>query len=155
MADLREHFEEKVEKDGGKWRWTASVNSDGYPKIKDNGKLRLASHVALELSGRAAPKADQVVLHKDNDPKNIAPSNLSVGTQQENLKQMRDEGRDRPRGVKQAPDVKQASAVLSSGTRPLQGPAKKMVQLAQSAFSKKAMMAAFSDELQKILTAKD
>lgn len=101
---LRENFEKKL-KDG---EWTGSTNNDGYPKIKDNGKLRLASHVALELSGRKAPDKNHVVMHVDNNPKNLDPSNLRVGTQRQNLKQMRDEGRDRPRGVKQEPDVKQA-----------------------------------------------
>lgn len=101
---LRQNFDEKM-RDG---RWTGSTNNIGYPKIKDNGKLRLASHVALELSGRKAPSADQVVMHKDNNPKNLKPSNLQVGTQKQNLKAMRDQGRDRPRGVKQEPDVKQA-----------------------------------------------
>lgn len=147
---LRKNFENKVQNG----RWVGSVNSDGYPKIKDDGKLRLASHVALELAGRSAPKSGQVVLHKDNNPRNVRPSNLSVGTQRENLKQMRDEGRDRPRGVKQVPDVKEASAPMAAGSQPLRGPAKKMVQLAQNAFKKKAMMSAFSDELQKILAAK-
>jgi hypothetical protein len=104
---LRENFNEKM-RDG---RWTGSTNNIGYPKIKDDGKLRLASHVALELDGRKAPGDGKVVLHKDNNPKNLEPSNLAVSTQKANLKQMRDEGRDRPRGVHQEPDVKQASWV--------------------------------------------
>lgn len=106
---LRARFLEKVEKRDGKWHWNASTNSDGYPKLKDNGKLRLASHVSLELAGRSAPPKGKVVLHKNNDTRDVNPANLSVSTQKANLKQMRDEGRDRPRGVDQEPDVKQAS----------------------------------------------
>lgn len=113
MSDLKERFHEKVRKKDGKWEWTAAVNSDGYPKMKDDGKLRLASHVALELSGREAPGPGKVVTHRDNNPSNVHPSNLHVATQKANLKQMRDEGRDRPRGVPQEPDVKQASAFCS------------------------------------------
>ena len=101
---IRENFEDKM-RDG---RWTGSVNNIGYPKMKDHGKVRLASHVALELDGRKAPGPGQVVMHKDNNPKNLEPSNLSVGTQKQNLKNMRDQGRDRPRGVDQEPDVKKA-----------------------------------------------
>lgn len=115
--NLRDNFEAKL--DGT--RWTGAVNNDGYPKIKQDGKLRLASHVALELAGRKAPPAGKVVMHKDNNPRNLAVSNLRVATQKDNLKHMRDQGRDRPRGVDQEPDVKRAS------------------------------WAAFSDELQKIL----
>lgn len=114
-GDLRERFEEKVRKQkDGKWLWNASVNSDGYPKMKDDGKLRLASHVSLELAGRAAPPPGKVVLHKNNDPRDVNPANLSVSTQQANLKQMRDQGRDRPRGVPQEPDVKHAGVRLSA-----------------------------------------
>jgi hypothetical protein len=106
LAGLRENFEDKLDGNG---RWDGAVNTDGYPKIKDNGKLRLASHVALELAGRKAPMNGQVVMHKNNDLKDLSPSNLRVGTQKQNLKHMRDEGRDRPRGVPQEPDVKKAS----------------------------------------------
>lgn len=108
---LHANFHEKVEKtQDGKWKWTASTNSDGYPKMKDGPKLRLASHISLELAGRKAPSKKQVVMHGNNDPLDVNPMNLRVSTQKANLKQMRDEGRDRPRGVDQEPDVKQASA---------------------------------------------
>ena len=122
--DLKSRFLDKIEKKDGKWHWNASVNSDGYPKMKDDGKLRLASHVSLELSGRSAPKKGKVVLHKNNDPSDVNPANLSVSTQKANLKQMRDQGRDRPRGVDQEPDDK--------------------------SFKKKAF-AAFSEELLRLL----
>ncbi len=103
MKTLREKFEEKVT-DG---KWTGSTNNIGYPKMKVDGEMVLGSHVALRLAGRPVPEG-RVVMHKDNNKLNLDPSNLRVGTQQQNLKQMRDEGRDRPRGVDQEPDVKQA-----------------------------------------------
>lgn len=88
--------------------WTGGTNSDGYPKVKIEGKSYLASHVLLKLLGREVPEG-KVVMHLDNNPKNLDPKNLRIGTQRQNLKQMRDEGRDRPRGVPQEPDVKSAS----------------------------------------------
>ncbi len=111
MGTLRENFEAKL--DGH--RWTGAVNSDGYPKIKDHGKLRLASHVALELAGRGTPAPGQVVMHRDNDPKNLASSNLRLGTQRQNLKAMRDQGRDRPRGVDQEPDDPKYKRAAAAG----------------------------------------
>lgn len=90
--------------------WTGGVNSDGYPKVKIEGKSYLASHVLLKMLGREVPPG-KVVMHLDNDPKNLDPKNLRIGTQKQNLKQMRDEGRDRPRGVPQEPDVKQAQRI--------------------------------------------
>lgn len=109
MNKLEDAFDEKVQKSNdGRWKWTASTNSDGYPKMKDGKKLRLASHISLELAGRKPPSKKQVVMHLNNDVLDMNPANLRVGTQRANLKQMRDEGRDRPRGVDQEPDVKTA-----------------------------------------------
>lgn len=101
---LREKFESKI-RDG---KWVGSTNNIGYPKMKVDGEMVLGSHVSLRLAGRPVPSG-KIVMHKDNDPLNLSPSNLRVGTQKQNLKQMRDEGRDRPRGVDQEPDVKTAA----------------------------------------------
>jgi hypothetical protein len=111
MDTLRDRFEEKIDHRDGKQVWTGSVNNIGYPKMKVDGKMRLASHIALELNGRQIPEG-KVVMHKDNNPKNLAPSNLTVGTQKQNLKKMRDQGRDRPRGVPQEPDEQVKSAAF-------------------------------------------
>jgi hypothetical protein len=106
---LKERFQEKL--DGS--RWTGSTNNIGYPKMKVDGEMVLGSHVALRLAGRkvptGGPAGGKIVMHKDNNKLNLSPSNLTVGTHKENLKQMRDEGRDRPRGVRQEPDEKAAS----------------------------------------------
>jgi len=104
-ADVKKRLEDKLDSDR---KWTGGVNSDGYPKMKVNGKSVLAARVLLESLGRP-PAPDQVVMHRDNNPKNLDPKNLQIGTQKQNLKHMRDEGRDRPRGVPQEPDVKSAS----------------------------------------------
>lgn len=112
-SEAAEALRDKIDESG---RWTASTNSDGYPKVKIEGKSHLASHVLLQLEGRPVPEG-KVVLHKDNDPKNLELKNMSIGTQQQNLKQMRDEGRDRPRGVPQEPDVKTAAPAWIRETR--------------------------------------
>lgn len=110
---LREKFESKY--DSKNKKWSGSTNNIGYPKMKVDGEMTLASHVALRLAGRSVPE-DRVVMHLDNNKENLDPRNLRVGTQAQNLKQMRDEGRDRPRGVDQEPDVKQASwASIAAG----------------------------------------
>lgn len=127
--EVKSNLMDKIDKDGDEWNWTASLNSDGYPKMKDEGKLRLASHIVLETQGRSVP-AGKVVMHKDNNPKNVHPSNLMIGTQQQNLRQMRNEGRDRPRGVAQEPDVKTAG--------PLSMAEEKMKDMAEAAFRVKA-----------------
>lgn len=106
---LREAFEEKVEKKDGKWVWKGSVNSDGYPKMRDGKDIVLASHVSLKLNkGQDVPKG-KVAIHGDDNPKNIAPSNLTVGTQKQNLQEMEDKGRWVARGPNK--ETKEASEV--------------------------------------------
>lgn len=100
-------LKEKI-KDG---RWTGGTNSDGYPKVKIDSQSELASHVLLKSLGRGL-KPGQVVMHLNNDKLDMDPAHLRVGTQQQNLKQMRDEGRDRPRGVDQEPDMKKKADEL-------------------------------------------
>lgn len=97
---LREAFEEKIKEKDGKDIWTGSVNSDGYPNMRDGEKYELASHVALKLNGRTPPDdgGKTVVMHLDNNPRNLTPSNLRVGSQKRNLQQSEDEGRWVPRG---------------------------------------------------------
>lgn len=95
-----------------KGRWTGGTNSDGYPKVKIDGESELASHVLLKSQG-VSLRPGQVVMHKNNDKLDLRRSNLRLGSQADNLKQMRDEGRDRPRGVDQEPDVKKASTLLT------------------------------------------
>jgi hypothetical protein len=107
---LREAFDEKIEQRGGKTLWTGSLNSDGYPKMRDGDNIELASRVALRLAGRKVPEG-MVVMHKDNNPRNLSLSNLEVGTQKENMQQMEDDGRWRPRGPNKS-DEKKEAAVL-------------------------------------------
>ena len=118
---LKERFQEKM--DGS--RWTGSTNNIGYPKMKVDGEMVLGSHVALRLAGRkvptGGPAGGKIVMHKDNNKLNLSPSNLQVGTHKSNLKQMRDEGRDRPRGVHQEPDEKQGGIDILKFAFKLQG----------------------------------
>jgi len=118
---LKERFQEKL--DGS--RWTGSTNNIGYPKMKVDGEMVLGSHVALRLAGRKAPTGGpaggKIVMHKDNNKLNLSPSNLEVGTHKANLKQMRDEGRDRPRGVRQEPDEKRGGIDILKFAFKLQG----------------------------------
>lgn len=105
---LREAFEEKTRREGSKVLWTGSLNSDGYPKMRDGDDIELASRVALRLAGKPVP-SNMVVMHKDNNPRNLSLSNLEVGTQKENLQQMEDDGRWRPRGPNKDDEKKEAA----------------------------------------------
>ena len=100
---LRDAFDEKVDDKG---KWTGGLNSEGYPKMRDGKKIRLASHVALELAGRGPAPSNNVVAHKDDNPLNVSASNLEIITQKHNLQDCEDRGRWRPRGPNKPDDAK-------------------------------------------------
>lgn len=100
---LREAFDEKVDDKG---KWTGGLNSEGYPKMRDGKKIRLASHVSLELAGRGPAPSNKVVAHKDDNPLNVSASNLEIITQKHNLQDCEDRGRWRPRGPNKPDDAK-------------------------------------------------
>lgn len=64
-----------------------SVYADGETKAK----LRY-THNLICRAFHGPPKKGQYVLHKDNDRLNLKPSNLSWGTQSQNIKDMWDDG---------------------------------------------------------------
>ena len=64
-----------------------SVYADG----QDNATLCYV-HDLVCRAFHGSPKKDQVVLHKDNDRNNNKASNLSWGSQSENIKQVYDDG---------------------------------------------------------------
>lgn len=75
------------------WEWQAYKNHNGYGEFSYGGRARLASRVAYELSKRKFdPKLK--VLHTCDNPACVNPQHLFLGTQQDNLKDMRDKGRD-------------------------------------------------------------
>lgn len=63
-----------------------------YPTGADTPILEY-THILVCKAFHGMPKANQVVLHADDDPLNTSPSNLSWGTQSENISDMYDKGR--------------------------------------------------------------
>lgn len=98
LPGFRERFWSKVDKRGECWRWTAAVDSDGYGQIgvgsrSDGTKTVAKAHrVAWILSGREIPPG-ACVLHSCDNRACVRPDHLWVGSQLDNIEDMRKKGR--------------------------------------------------------------
>jgi hypothetical protein len=92
-------FEEKYEIDtvSGCWNWTAAHYPRGYGmiQVKRNGKwsYRMSHRVSWELFNGEIPN-ETCVCHKCDNPKCVNPAHLFLGTQLDNLRDMKSKGRE-------------------------------------------------------------
>ena len=95
---LAERFWEKVEVGGQDecWTWLASTKQGGYGKIMgDDGRFYLAHRVAYEMLIGDIP-AGLLLCHRCDNPACVNPAHMFIGTQADNLKDMRSKGRGNP-----------------------------------------------------------
>lgn len=90
---LSVRFDKFVVRHDGCWDWTGCHNGLGYGYLRVNKKLRLATHISLELDGRPQPSPDHVVLHECDNPPCTNPSHLRWGTRAENTRDGYSKGR--------------------------------------------------------------
>lgn len=86
-APLEERFWAKVDKTNDCWIWTGSRDQRGYGRIK-NGGNKLASRISWEMHFSPIPPGMFVCHHCDNPPC-VRPNHLFLGTQQDNMQDMR------------------------------------------------------------------
>lgn len=86
MNQVLQRFWSKVEKRSETecWPWTAGKDKRGRGMFQMGGRNRIASRVALELSGVTVP-ADRAVCHHCDNPTCCNPSHLFIGTQADNM----------------------------------------------------------------------
>lgn len=98
VRSVKERFDEKVDKSGACWLWTASRYPDGYGMFGvSKGVIRRAHRVAFELY--VGPIPDGIfVCHRCDTPLCVNPEHLFLGTAKDNLTDCRDKGRYRQRG---------------------------------------------------------
>lgn len=74
------------------WTWTGCSQGKGYGQPYMDGRMQQAHRISLMLSGVDVPD-DRFVLHKCDNRICVNPSHLRVGTQADNMEDMRIKGR--------------------------------------------------------------
>ncbi|MGC5820961.1 HNH endonuclease signature motif containing protein [Ralstonia pseudosolanacearum] len=105
---MAERFWEKVEVQGADecWPWLASTKQGGYGKILgDNGRFLLAHRAAYQLAIGSIPE-NLVICHQCDNPNCVNPAHLFLGTQADNLRDMRAKGRGNPPKGRRHPNAR-------------------------------------------------
>ena len=90
---FEDRFMSKTKKvTGGCVEWTGHIDANGYGRFSADGKPRWAHRVSWEIAHGKIPYGKNV-LHKCDNPKCVNPDHLFLGTQKDNVLDMRNKGR--------------------------------------------------------------
>lgn len=97
---MLERFEEKFVPvtESGCWLWTAARHGRGYGLFHTGrglrkGKMEFAHRISYELYRGIQPEADEVVCHSCDVPDCVNPNHLFLGTQKDNMEDMKSKKR--------------------------------------------------------------
>lgn len=83
------------EPNSGCWLWLGAASKGGYGTVKHGHHTRAAHRVSWEVANGTQVPDGMVVMHKCDNPSCINPDHLRLGTQFDNLADMRRKGRSR------------------------------------------------------------
>lgn len=97
VTPLADRFWKHVQKTGGCWTWTASLNEHGYGRIATGpksrgGRIVLAHRASWELHYGTIPEG-MGVLHRCDTPACVRPDHLFLGDQSTNMRDCSQKGR--------------------------------------------------------------
>lgn len=93
--NLRNFWKKVVKQEGdGCWNWVAFLTSDGYGLFGLSGKLYTAHRVSYYLHFGCIP-VGVLVCHKCDNPNCVRPDHLFLGSQFDNVHDMKRKGRER------------------------------------------------------------
>lgn len=85
--DINIRLEKSIDKSSGRWIWVGNTNKYGYGRITYEGKSQQAHRVIYELFVGQIPEG-LCVCHKNDIPLDVTPSNLFLGTNNDNSQDM-------------------------------------------------------------------
>ena len=93
-ASIAERFWRYVRKTDGCWEWTGATQFPGYGKLGlgDGARVGYAHRISWELHYGSIPEGMEV-LHRCDNPPCSRPDHLFLGSQADNLADMRAKGR--------------------------------------------------------------
>ena len=92
-------FNSKIDKSApnGCWEWTAAKSRNGYGNLIFNGRACGAHRASWEIHNGPIPKGNHrgtmCILHKCDNKLCVNPKHLFIGTQKDNMRDLRVKGR--------------------------------------------------------------
>ena len=96
---FRPYFWSLVDKSDGCWLWRGPQNGKGYGRIYHNKKRQVAHRIAYELTVGPIPDG-LFACHKCDNPICVNPDHLFLGTQQDNMRDWTQKGKNHPSAVR-------------------------------------------------------
>ena len=95
LQERLDYYTDKSAGAGGCWLWTGSASSNGYGKLRWQGRTRRAHRLAFEAANGYV-LATVHVLHRCDNPLCVNPAHLFAGSHLDNMRDMYSKGRRPP-----------------------------------------------------------